>query len=138
MNITTVIQSLINFLLRTVLSKFMTVITYWPRLLIEVFKVKTNEAFSRNHEWSFWHYRILISSEKWTEVSVTKHSHWQVWNWNSCFRWLEDIELYTQWTKGSTSLNEFRSKIKTWKPESYPCRPCKIYLQRIGYLKVTN
>ena len=40
--------------------------------------------------------------------------------------------------KESTSLNEFRSKIKTWKPENCPCKLCKIYLQRIGYLQVTN
>ena len=40
--------------------------------------------------------------------------------------------------KESTSLNEFRSKIKTWKPENRPCKLCKIYLQRIGYLQVTN
>ena len=33
--------------------------------------------------------------------------------------------------KKSTSLNEFESKIKTWKP-------CKIYLLRIGYLQVTD
>ena len=40
--------------------------------------------------------------------------------------------------KTSTSLNEFKSKIKTWKPESCPCKLCKIYLQRIGYLQVTD
>ena len=37
--------------------------------------------------------------------------------------------------KESTSLNKFKSNIKTWKPENCPC---KIYLQRIGYLQVTN
>ena len=40
--------------------------------------------------------------------------------------------------KASTSLNEFRSKIITWKPENCSCKLCKIYLQRIGYLQVTN
>ena len=34
--------------------------------------------------------------------------------------------------KESASLNEFRSKIKTWL-ENCPCKLCKIYLQRIGY-----
>ena len=38
----------------------------------------------------------------------------------------------------SISLNVFRSKIKTWKTENCPCKLCKIYLQRIGYLQVTN
>ena len=40
--------------------------------------------------------------------------------------------------KESTSLNEFRSKLKTWKPENFPCKLCKIYLQRIVYLQVAN
>ena len=40
--------------------------------------------------------------------------------------------------KESTSLNEFRLKMKTWKPENCPCKLCQIYLQRIGYLQVTN
>ena len=40
--------------------------------------------------------------------------------------------------KESMSLNKFRSKIKTRKPENCPCKLCKIYLQRIGYLQVTN
>ena len=40
--------------------------------------------------------------------------------------------------KESKSRNEFRSKTKTWKPENCPCKLCKIYLQRIGYLQVTN
>ena len=40
--------------------------------------------------------------------------------------------------KESTSLNEFRSKIKTWKPEKCPCKLIKIYFQRISYLQVTN
>ena len=40
--------------------------------------------------------------------------------------------------KESTSLNEFKKKIKTWKPENCPCKLCKIYIQRIGYLQVVN
>ena len=40
--------------------------------------------------------------------------------------------------KESTSLNEFRSTIKTWKLENCQCKLYKIYLQRIGYLQVTN
>ena len=40
--------------------------------------------------------------------------------------------------KESTSLNAFRLKIKAWIPESCPCKLCKTYLQKIGYLQVTN
>ena len=37
----------------------------------------------------------------------------------------------------STSLNQFTSKIKTWKLENWQFKLCKKYLQRIGYLHVT-
>ena len=40
--------------------------------------------------------------------------------------------------KESMSLSVFRSQIKSCKPEHYPYKLCKIYLQRIGYLQVTN
>ena len=40
--------------------------------------------------------------------------------------------------KESTLLNEFKKKIKTWKPENCPCKLCKIYIQRIGYLQIVN
>ena len=40
--------------------------------------------------------------------------------------------------KKSMSLNVFRSRTKTWRPENCPCKLCKIYLQRIGYLQVNN
>ena len=36
--------------------------------------------------------------------------------------------------KERTSPNEFKKKIKTWKPESCPCKLCKIYIQRIGFI----
>ena len=32
------------------------------------------------------------------------------------------------------SINEFKHVIKTWKPDLYSCRVCKVYLQNIGYL----
>ena len=41
-------------------------------------------------------------------------------------------------SKESTSLNEFKKKLKTWKPENCPCKLFKIYIQRIGYLQVVN
>ena len=40
--------------------------------------------------------------------------------------------------KESTSLNEFKKKIKTWQSENCPCKLCKFYIQRIGYLQVVN
>ena len=36
--------------------------------------------------------------------------------------------------KNSTSLQIFKIKIKTWVPESCPCRLCKLYVQRVGFI----
>ena len=36
--------------------------------------------------------------------------------------------------KASTSVEGFRSKIKNWKPEDCPCRLCKIYIPKLGFL----
>ena len=36
--------------------------------------------------------------------------------------------------KNKESIESFKMAIKGWKSESCPCRPCKTYLQNIGYL----
>ena len=38
-------------------------------------------------------------------------------------------------TKEINSINEFKHVIKTWKPDLCSCRPCKVYLQNIGYFQ---
>ena len=38
----------------------------------------------------------------------------------------------------SMSPNKIRSKLKTRKPDNFPCKLCKIYLQRIDHPQVTN
>ena len=41
--------------------------------------------------------------------------------------------------KDSTSLNEFKTKIKSWKvDEICPCRLCKVYLQNIGHVSMES
>ena len=40
--------------------------------------------------------------------------------------------------KNKESTESFKVAIKEWKPESCPCRPCKTYLQNIGYLWQEN
>ena len=37
--------------------------------------------------------------------------------------------------KNIESVDSFKTGIKRWKPESYPCCHCKTYLQNIGYLQ---
>ena len=40
--------------------------------------------------------------------------------------------------KQCKSLKLFKSKIKNWIPENCPCKLCKTYLQRIGYVQISN
>ena len=51
---------------------------------------------------------------------------WRVWSY-------VPIEL-----KQSTSVSEFRSKVKTWKPEISPLKFGKIKPRRIGHPQVTR
>ena len=36
--------------------------------------------------------------------------------------------------KNSSSLKIFKGKIKTWVPNSCPCRLCKTYIPNVGFL----
>ena len=40
--------------------------------------------------------------------------------------------------KKCKSLELFKSKIKNWIPENCPSKLCKTYLQRIGYVQISN
>ena len=43
-------------------------------------------------------------------------------------------KLIPQEIKQVKSINEFKAKIRNWKPVKCPCRLCKVYVQRIGYV----
>ena len=36
--------------------------------------------------------------------------------------------------KELTSLSTFKSKIKNWETDKCPCRLCKTYIQRVGFI----
>ena len=36
--------------------------------------------------------------------------------------------------KNSTSLKEFKSKIKNWVPLNFPCCLCEAYIQNVGFI----
>ena len=36
--------------------------------------------------------------------------------------------------KNAKSLNIFKTKIKSWKPENCPCRLCRVYIQNVGFV----
>ena len=37
-------------------------------------------------------------------------------------------------SKEPTSLSTFNSKIRNWETDNYPCRLCKTYVQRVGFI----
>ena len=38
----------------------------------------------------------------------------------------------------STSINDFKNKIKNWTPPNCPCRLCKAFVQGLGYMNVVE
>ena len=36
--------------------------------------------------------------------------------------------------KNIENLEHFKKAIKTWKPDNCPCRLCKVYIERVGFL----
>ena len=36
--------------------------------------------------------------------------------------------------KTKQNLDTFKIRIKKWKPENCPCRLCKVYIDRVGFL----
>ena len=44
------------------------------------------------------------------------------------------MEYSTQNIRESSSLNEFKSLIKFWKPDTGPCTLCKNYIAQVGFI----
>ena len=40
--------------------------------------------------------------------------------------------------KSSSTLSEFKNKIKSWTPHDCPCRLCKNYIQGLGFVSVSK
>ena len=50
------------------------------------------------------------------------------------FRGPKTWEMVPNVIKNSTSLMEFKSKIKTWTPTSCECRLCRTYIPNLGFI----
>ena len=44
--------------------------------------------------------------------------------------------LVPQEVRYTDSLEKFKNKIRSWKPNYCPCRICKIYILNIGFLEI--
>ena len=102
------------------------------KLLIQIFKVKMNFALEiMNEVFDFIECRYSLRNElrfKSRKIRTVRYG-----NETAAF---VDSRIWTNIPnelKESTLLNEFKSKIKTWKPKN-----CLCYLQRIAYLQVTD
>ena len=50
------------------------------------------------------------------------------------FRGPKTLALVPQEIKASKTIEEFKVKIKKWRPEGYTCRLCRVYVHRIGFV----
>ena len=49
---------------------------------------------------------------------------------------VQELELEPVEIRYADSLEEFKSKIRRWKPNTCPCRICKSYILNVGFLEV--
>ena len=107
------------------------------KLVTEIFKVKMNlgqeimkEVFEIAEGSHALRSELKLKSRKIHSVrhgmETTSFVGARVWN-----RLPSDL-------KQCKSLELFKSKIKNWIPENCPGKLCKTYLQRIGYVRISN
>ena len=82
-----------------------------PEIMTEVFEIKEASHFKRENVKST-HYGI----------QSVRHLGPKMWN------------VVPQNIRESSSLNEFNSSIKFWKPDTCPCRLCKNYIAQVGFI----
>ena len=98
------------------------------KLAIEMFKVK--------------HSICPIPFQELFTPTVRGTNEWVIPRVNSVNKGIETIryrgpktwELVPNEIKNSTSLSEFKNKIKDWKPSGCSCRLCKVYVKDLGYI----
>ena len=103
------------------------------KLATEMYKVKNGIApLIMNHvfEVTDSHYN-LRNNKTWTTHNVrTVHNGTET----PCFRGPKIWEILPSSIKNAQSLNEFKTKVKTWKPEGCSCRLCQTYLPSLGFI----
>ena len=103
-------------------------------LATEIFKVKNDLASNIMKDVSALKgppYNLRSESNHFTRrnvkttyygLSSVKHLAPQIW------------ELVPQTLKKCKTLNEFKTKIKSWHPVDCPCRLCKTYIAQLGLI----
>ena len=103
-------------------------------LVTKIFKVKNNLApdiMKDVFEFKEPPYNLRSDSNHFTRRNVKtnyygllsiKHLAPQIW------------ELVPQSIRKCKTLNEFKTKIKSWYPDHCPCRLCKTYIAQLGFI----
>ena len=102
------------------------------KLAIEMFKVKHNLSpiFMKSvFPESTNPYNIRNAAEFKTSNIRTVYNGTETISFRGPKTW----SLLPKEIKNSTSLSEFKNKIKHWKPEGCMCRLCKVYIYNVGF-----
>ena len=90
-----------------------------PEIMTEVFEIKEPHYNLRSETTDFK--RENVKSTHYSIQSV-RHLGPKIWN------------IIPQNIRGSNSLNEFKSLVKFWKPDTSPCRLCKNCIAQVGFI----
>ena len=103
------------------------------KLATEMFKVKNNLSPSFMHS---------IFPDNQNSYNLRNNSAFQTNNIRTTYNGSETLmyrgpktwDLVPNDIKESSCLNEFKIKIKLWKPEGCTCRMCKVYITNLGFI----
>ena len=90
-----------------------------PDIRKDVFELK-EPSYNLRSESNYFTRRNVKTS--YYGFSSIKHLAPQIW------------ELISQGLRKCKTLNEFKTKIKSWYPDHCPCRFCKTYIAQLGFI----
>ena len=103
------------------------------KLATEMFKIKNNLSplfMNKVFSDSTNPYNLRNAPEFGTSNVHTVHNGTETVSFRGPKTW----SLVPQAIKNSKSINEFKNKIKFWKPEGCTCRLCKTYIHNLGFI----
>ena len=85
-----------------------------------------HDAFMiRNNKYNLRNFQCLYSTNKRTAKYGTE---------TVTYRGPQICNLIPEKTKNASSFEIFKMEIRKWKDEKCPCRMCKTYIQRVGFI----
>ena len=89
-----------------------------PSIMSEVFKIKETKYELRTG------INLQSNNPRTTSYGIDSVSHLAPKIWS---------QIPTE-IKNCKTLNKFKNLIKTWTPKSCPCRLCKVYISKVGFI----